>query len=512
MAVNESGNTEDANGDDSEAAEAEYEKQTFTLQAHIDTPDMRYAKLETAKEARDTSYKLQLLQKGFLREQSYENKRLYYMHQKNCLSVRAIARILGVKNHNNVEHYLKKLYESEQEYFFKMILDTPLDSLKDELAEKIMSKLFKMCANTPRVRVRRKISACFATKLVEAMKGIIEREFALMLSEVSKEVSKVSAYSASSVSHAQSSDTLTGAKTEMGMGRVFTTSSDCEMCEKELKRQEKRAKKAMREMREERQMYLQERLLNQFKCDFIAHLVPETKEDFCDHLAEEIRKIPYRRGAKKMKLGIAGTSSQSRNCVKLDDEQDIKALFSFEYAVFKSMFETFFAPECSENLSEDTGETATYDDNQVMAECENAICVESNIKTANTEAEIAEVVALKRKCEPQGELTVTKRKEHKARRKIFSQASKNCERQRVLQIEIEQDLFVPSIRNVSPAIQTLLRASEKTVAQIIQRDIQKEVDCRLRLMFEQGLRNKEPSFWAELQKSLKQRKGISKNS
>ena len=109
MAVTESGNTEDANGDGSEAA---YEKQTFTLQAHIDTPDMRYAKLETAKEARDTSYKLQLLQKGFLREQSYENKRLYYMHQKNCLSVRAIARILGIKNHNNVEHYLKKLYET----------------------------------------------------------------------------------------------------------------------------------------------------------------------------------------------------------------------------------------------------------------------------------------------------------------------------------------------------------------------------------------------------------------
>ena len=519
-----------ANGDGSEAVEtakAAYEKQTFMLQAHIDTPDMRYAKLEAAKEARDTGYKLQLLQKGFLREQSYENKRLYYMHQKNGLSVRAIAKILGIKNHNNVEYYLKMLYKSEREYLFDTLLDTPLASSKDELGERTMSKLFKIRANTPRVRIRRKISARFTAKVVETMKEIIKREFALMLSEVSK----VSAYSvssaspaslASSVSSAQLSGTLTKAKTEMGTGRVFATSSHCEMSEKESKRQEKRAKRAMRKIREELQKGLQERLLNQFECDFIAYLVPETKEDLYEHLAEEVRKIPYRRGAKNAKLEIARTYSQSRNCVKLadgqdeQDEQDIKALFSFEYAVFKSMLETLFAPEYSENLSENpsenTGETATHDDNHVMTECENAICVENNIKAAGNESEVTEVAkaaeaaALKHKCETRAELTNTKWKEHKDRKKAFLQSSSNSERQQVLQIELEQDLFVPSICNVSQSLQTLLKALEKTVAQLIQREIQKEVDCKLRLMFEQGLRNKEPSFWAKLQKSLKKKR------
>ena len=147
-----------------------------------------------------------------------------------------------------------------------------------------------------------------------------------------------------------------------------------------------------------------------------------------------------------------------------------------------------------------------------MTECENAICVENNIKAAGNESEVTEVAkaaeaaALKHKCETRAELTNTKWKEHKDRKKAFLQSSSNSERQQVLQIELEQDLFVPSICNVSQSLQTLLKALEKTVAQLIQREIQKEVDCKLRLMFEQGLRNKEPSFWAKLQKSLKKKR------
>ena len=417
---------------DEDSDGATHEENVFALQAHIDTPEMHYDRLESEKEFRKMSSKLRLLEKSFLCGQSYEDKRLYYMHHKNNLSVRKIATKLGIKNHSNVEYHLRTLYKYAQEYFFKMLLGTSAVSLKEQMKEKVEHKLFKSTGNNSRIRIKRKTSAHFTSKLVEMMKRIIAQNYSVMPSEVSE----VSACSVSSGLFASSSATLPPVS---------------------------------------QHFKLKEMLLSQFGFDFTAHLTIGTKRDLKDRLAEEIRKIPYRKSVKTAHSGKTavletdgsdgntGISHQSRSRVE-NKEEKRKALLNFERAVFEAVLELLVSEKMVSKEVEEFSENAD----------------EANDKADFTKADAAKLL---RKVGTQKTRELKKREEHQNRRGIFSRSSKSTLHLTALRTKIEQDLFVSSISVLPMPVKELLEELEQNVNRAIQNEIQCEIKRNLRSIF-----------------------------